>query len=148
MPRFLSSRRDLHELETDNIYPIILYLLSSDSRLMSLINETPILFQMHISRQKNNLVSETMYPLLIVVNDRGESPPNVSMLSCIQSIQSMSEVQVRQCLQFYGHNNSLSIQDLFVSLGVDIKSFVNDINRRAKLDNSVPDNQYLTLFFK
>lgn len=74
------------------------------------------------------------------------NPPNVSLLSCIQSIQSMSEVQVRQCLQFYGHNNSLSIQDLFVSLGVEIKSFVNDINKRGKLDNSVQDNQYLTLF--
>lgn len=100
-----------------------------------------------MSKQHNSTVLEPSDSLMIVANDKGETPPNENMLSSIESIQDMSETQVRQCLQFYGHNDSLSLKDLFISLGIDVKTFVHDRNHKAWLTNSIDvDDRDLILF--
>lgn len=110
----------------------------------------------------NSKASNVNSTLAIVVNEKGEYPPHESSLISIKGIHSMTDDQVRECLQFYGlrddevkgcfqfhnhHDGSVNKGSLFKCLSVDMGRVIDDPNRRAKLNNTfvTKDEQMLHL---
>lgn len=95
----------------------------------------------------NSLVSSSTSTLSIVVNERGEHPPNESSLTSIESIGNMNDEQIRQCLEFYGEVDSISKRSLLECVGVDTKRLIDTQKYEARVMNSAVkrDGQQLVL---
>lgn len=103
--------------------------------------------EIHSCKGSNSLVSSSTSTLAIIVNERGEHPPNESGLTSIKSIGNMNDQQIRQCLEFYGEVNCVSKRSLLECIGVDTKRLIETQKYEARVMNSAVkrDEQLLVL---